>query len=111
MGKEARLISFDQARAIVASNRASAYPAEADFQVATWGWENSQFYQVIAGSYAEVYGRRNAADEEFIYVEDGPFITVSKTTGEYIETWGLDEEGLPPMLDGAMPIGEPPPRQ
>ncbi|QFG04479.1 hypothetical protein SEA_JEEVES_3 [Mycobacterium phage Jeeves] len=101
------MITFEEARDIVADNRASAYPLEADFQVAPWGWENEEFYQVLAGSYAEVYGRRNAADDEFIYVDDGPFITVNKTTGEYIETWGLDEEGLPPMLPGAVPVGTP----
>ncbi|MBS1690766.1 MAG: hypothetical protein JST91_00845 [Actinobacteria bacterium] len=93
----------------MAANRASAYPAEAEFLVAPWGWESEEFFQMTAGSYAEVYGPRSPADYEFIYVEDGPFISVNKATGEYIETWGLDEDGLPPpILPGATPIGERP---
>lgn len=41
-----------------------------------------------------------------MYVEDGPFITVNKITGEYIEEWGLGEDGLPPPLLPT-PIGVP----
>ncbi|CAA0138232.1 Uncharacterised protein [Mycolicibacterium vanbaalenii] len=46
------MITFEQARQIVADNRASAYPPEADFQVDTVGFENDTHYQLIAGPYA-----------------------------------------------------------
>jgi hypothetical protein len=99
------LITFDDARAIVAANRGSEYPPEAEFQVATWGWENSSEYQLVSGPYVMVYGHRNDADLEFLYTADGPWTTVDKLTGEHTEHWGLNEEGLPFELPDATPVG------
>jgi hypothetical protein len=99
------VITFEEARTIVAAKRSSKYPAEAEFQVATWGWENSTEYQLISGPYAMVYAPRSDADERFIYLEDGPWTTVHKVTGEYTEHWGLDENGLPFELPDATPVG------
>ncbi len=101
------MTTFEEARAIVASNRAPAFPAEADFQVATWGWENDTAYQLICGPYAMVYPARNEADLRWISDGDGPFVTVDKATGEYTEHWGLAGDGRPFQLENASPIGEP----
>ncbi|QGJ89142.1 hypothetical protein SEA_RETRO23_4 [Mycobacterium phage Retro23] len=101
------MVTFEQARGIVFDNRAHLYPAEADFQVATWGWENDSAYQLICGPYAMVYPARNADDRLWISDQDGPFVTVDKATGEYAEHYGLTDDGRPFRLDGATPIGEP----
>ncbi|QLF84568.1 hypothetical protein SEA_GAIL_3 [Mycobacterium phage Gail] len=101
------MITFEQARQIVRDNRASAYPPEADFQVATWGWENDEFFEIPAGAYAEVYVPRSPEDRDYVMVEDGPYIRVNKATGEYSEEYGLGDDGLPLELPGATPVGEP----
>jgi hypothetical protein len=79
------LITFEQARQIVADHRAAEYPPEADFQVATWGWENNEEFQLTSGPYPMVYGIRNDDDLKWLIPEDGPFVTVNKVTGEYVE--------------------------
>jgi hypothetical protein len=99
------VITFEQARAIVAAKGSPHYPPEADFQVATWGWENSTHYQLVSGSYANVYGLRNEADEEFFYLGDSNCSTVDKLTGEYTEHGGLGADGLPFELPDAVPVG------
>jgi hypothetical protein len=66
------LTTFEEPRAIVATNRGPGYPPEADFVVAPYGWENDVLYVVVAGSYAEVYGPRNPEDFNFISTADGP---------------------------------------
>lgn len=99
------MITFEEAREIVAANRGPKYPPAADFQVSTWGWENDEAYQLVAGPYAMVYQARNDADREWLEDEDGPFITVNKVTGEYVEHWGLSEDGLPFKLDASTPYG------
>lgn len=99
------MITFEEARAIVAANRASAYPPEAEFHVATWGWENAEYFLIRAGAYGEVYPPRSAADEAFLFLSDGPVITVNKATGEYEERYGLDENGLPFSLEDSTPVG------
>jgi hypothetical protein len=99
------VVTFEQAREIVAAQRGPHYPPEADFQVAPWGWENSTHYQLVSGPYVMVFGARSAADLRFLYVEDGPWTTVDKVTGEYVEHWGLNEQGLPFELPDSVPVG------
>lgn len=84
------MITLEQAREIVATNRGPQYAPEADFEVAYWGWENDDLYLIRAGSYAELHGPRDAADLEHFYTDSGPVITVNKHTGEYLEHYGLD---------------------
>ncbi|UAW08875.1 hypothetical protein SEA_LUCIVIA_3 [Mycobacterium phage Lucivia] len=100
------MITFEQARQIVFDNLAGQYPPEADFQVATWGWENDDLYQLVAGPYAMVYVSRGPQDDEWLEDGDGPFIMVNKETGEYIE-----EYGEPFLIPDARAIGEPQPAQ
>lgn len=99
------MITFEQARQIVADNRAGSFPPGADFQVATWGWENEDKYLIVSGAYASVYPPRNEEDEKYITPENGPVVTVDKSTGEYEEHWGSDEFGLPFSLPDSTPIG------
>lgn len=101
------MITFEEARQIVADNRSADYPPAADFQVATWGWENADEYQLVSGPYAMVYPARNSADREWLEDSDGPFVTVNRVTGEYVEHRGLGEDGQPFRLEGATPVGEP----
>lgn len=100
------MTTFEQARAIVSAERASAYPAEADFQVATWGWETSTHWIVLAGSWPEIYGYRDEDDEKYIYTADGPRCLVNKSTGEYIEQWGPEIDFDLPTT----PVGTPVPK-
>lgn len=96
------MITFDQARDIVAEHRSSSYPPEADYQVATWGWENSTEYLVVSGAYAMVYPARSGADREWLEDADGPYTTVNKVTGDYSEHWGEPFE-----LANGTPVGSP----
>lgn len=96
------MITFEEARQIVKDNRAHKYPPEAEFQVATWGWENEHWYQLKAGPYAMVYPPRGKADLAWLIPSDGPFITVNKETGEYVEHYGFP----PYELEGSTDIGE-----
>lgn len=99
------MITFEEAQAIVAANRSSEYPPEAEFQVATWGWENDDEYLVGSGPYVMLYGPRNPDDMRFLYVDDAPATTVNKHTGEYLEHYGLlGEFPFPDMV----PFGESP---
>lgn len=98
------MVTFDEARAIVAENRSSYYPAEADYQVAPWGYENADVWVIISGSYAEVFGPRNDEDLNYVYIEDGPCTTVDKLTGAYVEHWGTTEEGFGPGPSDTTPV-------
>ncbi|AZF93389.1 immunity protein [Mycobacterium phage Centaur] len=104
------MVTFDEARAIVAARRGPEYPEEAEFTVATWGYETATEWIIRAGSYPEVYGPRTPADFRLISTEDGPQITVNKETGEYRESYGIpDDEELTPV--GEKPVFGPPPGQ
>lgn len=76
------MITFEQARTIVADQLASQYPAAADFTVAPWGWETDDVYIVAAGPYARIYKPRNEADYDWLIPADQSSICVDKTTGE-----------------------------
>lgn len=97
------MTTFEDAKTIVASHRASEYSAEADFQVAPWGYETEDRWIIISGSWPEIYGYRDEDDLKYISTGDGPRCSVDKTTGDYFEEWGLLEP-----LAGATEIGERP---
>lgn len=94
------MITFAEAREIVFESRGIEYPEEAEFVVSEKGWENDEYYQLVAGPYAMVAGVRGPADLQWLIPEDGPYITVHKITGEYKERWGY-----PPFkIDNAVEI-------
>ena len=83
------MITFEEARDIVAAHRAAAYPPEADFQVSPFGYDAGDRWVIISGSWPEIYGYRGLPDDyKYIRTEDGPRTSVMKDTGEYIEEWG-----------------------
>lgn len=80
------MITFQQARAIVEANRAPKYTAEANFRVQTYGYDAGDRWVVVGISDA---------------IDDAPMTTVHKTTGEYVETYGI------PNIDYEWPRGMP----
>lgn len=103
MVKEARLITFEQARAIVQAAYDVEWPVEADFTTSPSGAENADVYVVVAGPYARLYGARNETEQQWEEpVLDDYIITVNKQTGEIVEE-------LHGELSGLTPCGEPEP--
>lgn len=87
------MITFQQARQLVQAALADEYPASADFTTAPWGFESSEYYVVIAGPYARLFGARNQAEEKWEEPRlDAPAITVVKATGAIVE---LDNNEIP----------------
>lgn len=85
------MTTFEEARAIVFDLLSGDYPAEANFQVKTWGWENDTHYQLVA----------MPANFDYVAPANGPYITVEKATGECKLYYGRPYE-----LPNGSPIGE-----
>jgi hypothetical protein len=91
MDGETKLITFEEARAIVVANRTGAeYPEGSDFQVATWGYEVDGRFYIPAGSWPQLYGYRDEDDEKYIITSNGPASSVDIETGEYFEEYSND---------------------
>lgn len=104
------MITFEQARAIVAENRSNLYPAEANYQVATWGYENETHYQLFDGPYVKLYSPKSREAQKWITPDTSFAIIVNKETGEYQEVWGLepDDDRVTFELPNATRVGERP---
>lgn len=82
MGKEAGLITFEEARAIAAEQLADEYPAEANFVVAPWGFETDEVYIVLAGPHDLVYGILSEEAMKWMKPAASRTTCVNKHTGE-----------------------------
>lgn len=87
------MITFDDARTVVASAPSVRSRFGAALQVADYGWENDDVYVVAV----------TAADGEPVF--DAPDLLVDKRSGELREVFGMMGSAPAP---GLLPIGEPP---
>lgn len=83
------MITFDQARQIVAAKLSADFPPEAGFRVKRYGLENATEYQLIW-----------SVSDEFLRPNNGPYPIVNKLTGEYRQ-----EDGPPYRIDDAVEVG------
>lgn len=80
------MISFEEARQIIAENRRERGGMGPGFEVNDWGWETPERW--IIGYQSEATDSR-------------PFTSVDKTTGEYFEDPSTGEDPFP----DATPVG------
>jgi hypothetical protein len=104
MGYEPTVITFDEAREVVAQAIGPDDP-EADFEVAPWGWANDEVYVLLAGTHIAVYGPTSYEEALTLQIDDTPALLVNKETGEFTQVYGLLGEPAAPDL---VPIGERP---
>lgn len=83
------MITFDQARQIVAEKMSPNFLPEAAFRVEPWGWENATHYQLSW-----------SLDRNHKTPTSGPFPVVNKTTGEY-----EGKSGKLYILPNSTPVG------
>lgn len=74
------MITFEQAKAIVAENRNPNFPPEAGYTVEDFGLENETHYQLF-----DYYNSKFPGAAAWVRPNDEFYITVNKTTGEYAE--------------------------
>lgn len=85
--EEAELITFEQARQIVEAKLRGEFPPQAGFEVAEWGWENEDDYQLGW-----------SVNDEYRAPSSGPYPIVNKATGAY-----RARSGAPYQIPNATP--------
>lgn len=100
------MISFEEAREIVAASRSKFYRAKDMYRTAPWGYEDGEYYQVLDGPWIKFYGDPDSDEYwESRSPDDGQINLVNKVTGEYIAIQGPDENDISPTFAGT-PVGE-----
>jgi hypothetical protein len=95
------MISFDDARAIVASKLLPDWnPIQGEFYVAEYGWENDEFYSLAVGAREYLVD----GDQDFSQIDDTVYL-VEKKTGRYVETVGYENLDF---LASLTPLGDVP---
>ena len=74
------MISFEEARQIIAENRGSLFGPGAEFEVNDWGWETPERWIILYQSEA---------------TDSRPFTSVDKQTGEYFEDPSTGDDPFP----------------
>lgn len=100
------MISFEEAREIVAAINSKFYRAKDMYRTAPWGYENETYYEVLDGPWIKFYGDPDSDEYwESRSPNDGEINLVNKETGEYVCLQGPGDDGKPQKFVGT-PVGD-----
>lgn len=102
------MISFEEAREIVAAINGPGWLAVHMYRTAPWGLENETHYLVYDGPWVMIYDQDSEEALDLHRPDDGHWNLVNKETGAYEPHQGPAEDGELFEFVGT-PVGEPAP--